>query len=1493
MSFGNPFSTHDGPMGLGHNGFEVSLNYFEGLPDPNIVGDSTLKMIFKSLMKRDDTTKEKALTDLCNYITADNIAVLKDDLVLITWVQLYPKLSISDSKSVRALGHQTQIQFIATLQKNYMKYLKDSIPVLLLGIYDFESSVTNSTLKNLSKVFPDVTKVNNLWIMFQSEILNLADRVLNKETVESLSDDRFVPRDEADLKYLRLVNATISMISHLIQLGLKISPQKLEQNLEEYQDVFLYENLWHYLLVNKNINSQRIFKSLLSLINAVVKLKPDLFVEKAWKLMSKRLIKSLSFSKKVEVGTANASLYSSVIIPIISTLNNLIKVNPAFLQHDKNHMDRITEFLKLGSLNSNPSYYQDLSSFIPLVYSNDQFELVESILHNDFTTELKTNSKLRNGASFIINSFNCYLHIATEFGHPRVMSSVIDEVVDVNNSPALCKQLVEPMVKFIPDTLLLEKLKHWCVVDSGNISILLQVSLQSQVSLDTVLQTTLDDLRDKAQVDEEGLSFGNHQCFIIFDFILINNLTQYKSQFDEFFDELPSYITTSLIELPITILSHYSKSQLYDEELFIDIFDSFIMKLDMLNMKDSLFSRMDSFSHKDVLLSHSTELRLAIKEASSGYDFSDDSLFKAHLLTNDSVLELWAMAKEQSKQTLFVNYLFQNGNENLLEGLIIKTDFLEKTFWTEFNEQLHTTVKTLFTNPQIMRQYFTSLREFISNGGSSPVITNYISTLLNNTPVLKSELSSTDLTSEFINAYGTTIDSRLSIGNPLQSSIYLLSTVPDCFQFEKLAGLIRYSSFLSSVGCIYDLIFLCLMSEVASDYVFLNDGTSLTIDGYPLHAIKAELLKRFSDENYESIVTQLISKDYGDALKSLISENEILSFYYTRLIRFVLSSFTPSTKVLELDIDGYVRSTIRSKSVVDQLIFQTVLSTMTQFLNDAKFERSRNLIASEMLGLRPTEIVSVGASKLLSLNNFLAVEDVSDKFQPIDPRRLNMIVNEFVKWLDSDVSYEPEFGKIRLLLIQLLQTLCSLPFSNSEAFDELATRVLQDSTGLISLGEEGVELKYYTLKLFISLQKQQVLDSDALKDVENELIDSFVNDNTSVFNQPVVIYMELLHRVLGKLPIQRFEEHSEALFDKYQRISNCEMKRPLLSILSRLLLAKQQDMVIEFELSKEEDTSSYKISQMLIDNIKSAPKYLGEEDDQKLVEYLWQWTLVLSYFKDVTFKLRSLYIQQLQTENDELISRFLKFLSLVIAHGDDERVSQFEDSSSFTEYDYCNDIGDASEEVRLLSVHIYFNILVSIGSLASSWFTDIKDRGFKQKLEQFTSKYVSPSLIEKKLQSFETKIDKFVEDNENLSIKVNRGANEIKCTYLIDEQYMEIVFRVPMNYPLSNVEVLGPKRVGVKEQQWKAWLLACQRIITLQNGELSEALDFFLKNVSFHFKGFEECAICYSILHQDNSLPSKSCQTCKNKFHSGCLYKWFKSSGGNTCPLCRSTFNFR
>ncbi|KAK2527212.1 Ltn1 [Columba guinea] len=92
-------------------------------------------------------------------------------------------------------------------------------------------------------------------------------------------------------------------------------------------------------------------------------------------------------------------------------------------------------------------------------------------------------------------------------------------------------------------------------------------------------------------------------------------------------------------------------------------------------------------------------------------------------------------------------------------------------------------------------------------------------------------------------------------------------------------------------------------------------------------------------------------------------------------------------------------------------------------------------------------------------------------------------------------------------------------------------------------------------------------------------------------------------------------------------------------------------------------------------------------------------------------------------------------------------------------------------------------------------------------------------------------------------------------------------------------------------QEISAVQTSTQLFNSMTNGSIMEGLSLWKNNVDKRFEGVEDCMICYSVIHSSNySLPKKACRTCKKKFHSACLYKWFTSSNKSTCPLCRETF---
>lgn len=134
-------------------------------------------------------------------------------------------------------------------------------------------------------------------------------------------------------------------------------------------------------------------------------------------------------------------------------------------------------------------------------------------------------------------------------------------------------------------------------------------------------------------------------------------------------------------------------------------------------------------------------------------------------------------------------------------------------------------------------------------------------------------------------------------------------------------------------------------------------------------------------------------------------------------------------------------------------------------------------------------------------------------------------------------------------------------------------------------------------------------------------------------------------------------------------------------------------------------------------------------------------------------------------------------------------------------------------------------------------------------------------------------------EDDNLTIKVVSGAPEVNARYLIDEQPMEILIRLPAEFPLKSVEVKDLGRVGVTENKWRGWIFNLQQMIMsrvgtrpcsrststedlkLQNGLILEGLRVFKNNVTLHFEGKTECSIVSALsnlkaIHSSLSGPS-------------------------------------
>ncbi|XP_010256980.1 PREDICTED: E3 ubiquitin-protein ligase listerin [Nelumbo nucifera] len=210
-----------------------------------------------------------------------------------------------------------------------------------------------------------------------------------------------------------------------------------------------------------------------------------------------------------------------------------------------------------------------------------------------------------------------------------------------------------------------------------------------------------------------------------------------------------------------------------------------------------------------------------------------------------------------------------------------------------------------------------------------------------------------------------------------------------------------------------------------------------------------------------------------------------------------------------------------------------------------------------------------------------------------------------------------------------------------------------------------------------------------------------------------------------------------------------------------------------------------------------------------------------------------------------------------------------------------------TKQMASLAGAVYGLMLCVLPAYVRGCFAGIRDRSTSSAIESFTKIWCSPSLIADELHQ----IKKADVADENFSVSVNKSSCEVIATYKKEETGMDLVIHLPASYPLRPVDVDCTRSLGISEVKKRKWLMSMMAFVRNQNGALAEAIRIWKSNFDKEFQGVEECPICYSIIHTSNhSLPRLACKTCKHKFHSACLYKWFSTSHKSTCPLCQSPF---
>ncbi|QIW98491.1 hypothetical protein AMS68_004009 [Peltaster fructicola] len=763
--------------------------------------------------------------------------------------------------------------------------------------------------------------------------------------------------------------------------------------------------------------------------------------------------------------------------------------------------------------------------------------------------------------------------------------------------------------------------------------------------------------------------------------------------------------------------------------------------------------------------------------------------------------------------------------------------------------------------------------------------------------------------------------SSLSISSPLGSAVYLVDQnikhtgdIPydaDGFSkvlrraifFVKLLASTKLAEALKSTTTrsLQEMVILSVVTiNAAQDKVSIASANKLWLQD----PVTEAAFLAYADDGIECVAT-LVGEMSADQFNTLLNDTTVSESDSSSPLAYYLASARLQITLMRAGRLGTAEKQDLPKVLVNDLkqdTFATLarLSLASQTpAEHAQITKLTNELVATLTGTKFAENLKSAELQLMALNTILKSEDAH--ILRVAKQRLIFLVKHLIQELQQTES--------RIVGEEVLQALGHLLPAMldiyGEHWAETLKNIVQTWSSIASdyQGSDHIPTLYYTLRLYEVLRKltsQEEVSEDLVEILEEkglEIANTLVSLLKTTTNepdesdQPLMITNVLLARQISTLKVQPTFDSADLLPILYA--PSASVQQATFTLLHNHIPKAQEQVSMEAAL----DNKVARLPDELLSMLLEAPAVDGLDEDDfdrsipaVLQGYLYSWRLLFDHFNSSSFKVRSDYSDQIK--DGAYLSKLLSATFSFLGHVRGKPV----DVSGHDIADYqANQEADAEKDARWLFSHLYYQALLHLPSLVKGYVLELRTRQTPALIEEWTAKHISPALITANLQAVQEWSEKTVKEDpeyEKMTVKVASRSKEVNVSYVVDEQTMAIKIVLPDAYPLATALVQTVNRVAVKEDQWQSWLRNCQGVINFSNGSITDGLTAWRRNVTGALKGQTECAICYSIVSGDKQLPTKKCPTCKNLFHSSCLFKWFKTSNASTCPLCRNSFNF-
>ncbi|RCI09883.1 hypothetical protein L249_3874 [Ophiocordyceps polyrhachis-furcata BCC 54312] len=1590
--------------GFGSSAAGSSLSYLTEPPSFAAVTDPNVVVILKNALKKDSTTKTKALEDLLSYVRAHPFdqGGGVDDALLDIWAQLYPRISIDNSRRVRELSHLLQYQMMTSARKRMERHIPKVVGPWLAGLYDRDRVVVRAVDQGLSSLLDSQEKVSAFWTKCQTQILDYAIEAA-QESPDSLSDERAATAEDVEAKYNRVIVTSLSLVLGLLRHGngiIERSGPKL--------DVFFDEQVvWQSITFRDALVRKTVCQLLLLCLECRLPYAESTRAKQAF---------VTGGLKTNQSGTA---------MEFVRALTQLTQRDSGLwavqTTAKKSPFSRLQSFIAKGSQGSPPEFWSCLDQLLTLLLAQDLTLDDASNLLSSLKSGITSREEPRANASL---AWKCYadtlqrcltvlpdedrlallsqhffplldqflfsdadkrsrnplgpkatnLLVELQLGLTRLSPSLAQAAAEewTRQATVFCRQLSTSLPEVSTafqesQTKVGEQGRRWF----GLVGALHEASDEGDDAChpttdpsDKIIRQCMALLENRnlrpygaAQTLEHAISLSPHLFRADTSRSVVDFLSSAAGDISKLVESPSAQYLFSCLDL----LGWNSGFESEYEKLW-QLWTRAVLDLSPGQSRNSSLARLVSQEKAAPLASQSNELQeLIYSQAIEAVESGD---YNGTMTVMKAALTSHALAVETSSKIASRLVDMLNTETLQTEGILDLLDVIARTRPELFSpsEAIHTDLLAhLLSLSECGGDNTTSskavrLRSLLDNDGrgSTPAM-EIIQMNLDQAGPQSLDVSTlavqakaaidTNASWEDIIPSTSVWSAELSplLERPICPSLSITSVIGGALVLPRVTPPQQANSRISrdrQGRCVPARMALYTQAVLGSPSTEIQPPRQVYIELLHLQCLSVQLASdQLATLENEWLWKSMDHDAMAQAEELITVHRSMMREMATKAKGWAQASEDGPSSIFHglFDLCLKQAADLTPRGAYNSRAISELIRTFTE-IHGTPTDLDKVYLGPGILKVSPETVLPAaglltGFGECLrssrAASNFCnrLISDVADSFPDNDQSRMTMIlltlcaeaydtgelpvannrvvfaVRQITSWtedaeLDADMCTE-----ICRLLSQLLPCM-------KDVYGSYWEKTLQFCVGLWKRAGQyrlvdALPFLHASLKLFNLLDGLSDPNED-LTDAVRDIAMSKCNGLLELMNLSRDENSRMLEMV-DRIICQQVEDipvvHLPPSTDLFRLVASAsrDVQTTAFKLLHKKIPSEQDEASVNVLLGKTYARLPDELLSLLLN-----PPTLEKFSDEALALfplsircYLLSWKLLFDELSTPSFKIWNDLTEHLKTGN--FVKPLLDFLFDVLGHSAGHPLNLNKekiDPAKLCNYD-VEEAGLTAPEKSMhwLLAHLYYLLLLYAPVLFRAWYLDCRSKQTKTVVELWTTKYISPLIVDDALDKVQTWADSreassSSSGDKELVVKVSKAAREVTAGYEVDESQAAIVIKLPADYPIRGVTVSGLRRVAVSERLWQSWIMTTQGIISFFNGSIIDGLQIFKRNMEGALRGQSECAICCSLISSDQRMPDKRCSTCKNLFHRTCLYRWFHTSNQNTCPLCRNPIDF-